>query len=54
MPYLSSSMAAEYLVRAWEVADAHRFTWGCDAWMSEDSYGALLAMEHTLVEASHG
>lgn len=51
MPYLSSSMAAEYLVRAWEVADAHRFTWGCDAWMSEDSYGALLAMEHTLVEA---
>ena len=26
-------------------------TWGCDTWMSEDAYGALLAMEHALAKA---
>ncbi len=48
IPYLSTRAATEYIQTALEVSDASRLTWGCDAWMSEDSCGALLAMEHTL------
>ncbi len=51
IPYLSASAAAEYIITALEVSDAHRLTWGSDAWISEDAYGALLAMEHTLALA---
>jgi len=51
IPYLSTSAAAGYIVTTLEVSDAHRLTWGSDAWMSEDAYGALLAMEHTLALA---
>ncbi len=48
IPYLSTTRAADYIVTALEVSSADRLTWGCDAWMPEDSLGALLAMEHTL------
>lgn len=51
LPYLSLSAAVRYLVEALERADAHRLTWGCDCWVSEDSYGALLAMERALPRA---
>ncbi|NLO45483.1 MAG: amidohydrolase family protein [Clostridiales bacterium] len=51
VPYLSTSRAADYIVTALEVSGSDRLTWGCDAWMPEDSYGALLAMEHTLSKA---
>ncbi len=51
IPYLSSTRAADYIVTALEVSGADRLTWGCDAWMPEDSCGALLAMEHTLSKA---
>lgn len=51
IPYLSTARAARYIVAALEVSDAGRLTWGCDAWMPEDSCGALLAMEHTLSKA---
>ena len=51
IPYLSTTQAAEYIVTALEVSGADRLTWGCDAWMPEDSYGALLAMEHALSKA---
>lgn len=46
IPYLSTSKAVDYLISALEVSGATRLTWGCDAWMSEDSLGALRAMEH--------
>lgn len=48
LPYLSSRKAVEYIITALEVSDAFCLTWGCDAWMPEDSRGALIAMEHTL------
>ena len=51
IPYLSTAAATRYLIESLEIADAHRFTWGDDAWMPEDSYGALLAMEHALSNA---
>ena len=51
IPYLSTTAATQYIIEALEVADAHRLTWGDDAWMAEDSYGALLAMEHALSNA---
>ncbi len=51
IPYLSTTAAAQYIVESLEIADAHRLTWGDDAWMPEDSYGALLAMEHALSNA---
>ncbi|HZK39736.1 MAG TPA: amidohydrolase family protein [Clostridia bacterium] len=51
IPYLSTTAAAQYMIEALEIADAHRLTWGDDAWMAEDSYGALLAMEHALSNA---
>ncbi|NLX93659.1 MAG: amidohydrolase family protein [Clostridiales bacterium] len=51
IPYLSTTAATQYIIEALEVAGAHRLTWGDDAWMAEDSYGALLAMEHALSNA---
>lgn len=51
IPYLSTTAAAQYIVESLEIADAHRLTWGDDAWIPEDSYGALLAMEHALSNA---
>jgi predicted TIM-barrel fold metal-dependent hydrolase len=48
IPYLSTRKAVDYLISALEVSGATRLTWGCDAWMSEDSLGALRAMEHVL------
>ena len=54
IPYLSTTAATQYLVEGLEIADAGRFTWGDDAWMAEDSCGALLAMEHTLTNALAG
>lgn len=51
IPYLSTTAATQYMIEAMEVSDAHRLTWGDDAWMAEDSYGALLAMEHALSNA---
>lgn len=48
IPYLSTRKAVDYLVSALEVGGATKLTWGCDAWMSEDSLGALRAMEHVL------
>lgn len=51
LPYLSTRRAREYLITALEVSDAYRLTWGCDAWMPEDSKGALTAMENVLSEA---
>lgn len=51
IPYLSSHSAKDYLITALEVSDSERLTWGCDTWMSEDAFGALLAMEHTLSKA---
>lgn len=51
IPYLSTTAARQYIIETLEIADAHRITWGDDAWMAEDSYGALLAMEHALSNA---
>lgn len=48
IPYLSTSKAADFLISSLEVSGATKLTWGCDAWMSEDSLGALRAMEHAL------
>lgn len=48
IPYLSTTAAVDYYIKALEASDTHRMTWGCDTWMSEDAYGALLAMEHAL------
>lgn len=51
IPYLSTSAAKDYIITALEVSDAQRLMWGCDTWMSEDAFGALLAMEHCLAKA---
>lgn len=51
IPYLSTAAATQYIIESLEIADAHRLTWGDDAWMSEDSFGALLAIEHALSNA---
>ncbi len=51
IPYLSTHKAVDYIISALEVGGATRLTWGCDAWVSEDSLGALRAMEHVLARA---
>ena len=51
IPYLSTTAATQYIIEALEISGAHRLTWGDDAWMAEDSFGALLAMEHALSNA---
>ena len=48
LPSLSTSAAIRFLAEALEAVDAARITWGCDTWNSEESFGALLAMRHTL------
>ncbi len=50
-PYLSTHAASRFYIEALESSDAHRITWGDDAWMAEDSFGAVLAMEEALSAA---
>ncbi len=51
IPYLSTHAASRFYIEALENSDAHRLTWGDDAWMAEDSLGAVLAMEESLATA---
>jgi hypothetical protein len=51
IPYLSTTKAVDFLISALEVSGATKLTWGCDAWMGEDSLGARRAMEHALTIA---
>jgi hypothetical protein len=49
LPIISPSAAERALHEIVEVGTADKLMWGCDTWSSEESYGALLAFRHTLV-----
>lgn len=48
LPIISTSAAERMCLELLEVGQTHRIHWGCDTWTSEESYGALLAMELVL------
>jgi len=48
LPLISTSACERMLDELIEVGTADKVCWGCDTWTSEESYGALLAMEHVL------
>lgn len=51
LPLISTSAAIRFIREALEVGDTGRFTWGCDTWTAQESYGALLAVRHCLAKA---
>ncbi len=48
LPLISTSAAERMLHEMLEVTTVERICWGCDTWTAEESYGALLAMQHVL------
>lgn len=48
LPIISTAEAGKFLEKILSVGDLSKIYWGCDTWISEDSYGALLAMRHVL------
>ncbi|HHY83312.1 MAG TPA: amidohydrolase family protein [Clostridiales bacterium] len=51
LPLISTSAAEKMLIELIEVSTIDKICWGCDTWTSEESAGALLAMEHVLASA---
>jgi len=51
LPLLSTTEAKDFLIKALEVASAHRICWGCDTLTSEESFGAVLAMRAVFSDA---
>lgn len=51
VPLLSFHAAADAVNRLLDSVNADRLCWGCDTWTAEESYGAVLAMAHTLATA---
>ena len=49
LPLISPSAGRRALHELIEVCDADRICWGCDTWTSEESYGAWLAFQDTLL-----
>lgn len=50
LPIISTSAAERMLHEIIEVGTSNKVCWGCDTWTSEESYGALLAMQHVLAK----
>jgi len=50
LPIISTSAAERMLHEIIEVGTSNKACWGCDTWTSEESYGALLAMQHVLAK----
>ncbi|KNY28855.1 amidohydrolase family protein [Pseudobacteroides cellulosolvens] len=48
LPIISTSASQRMILELLEVGQTHRIHWGCDTWTSEESYGAVLAIEHAL------
>jgi len=48
LPLVCTNKSVEFVINILETVGAHRMCWGCDTWTSEESYGARLAMEHSL------
>lgn len=48
LPIISTSEAKRFLEKLMDIGDISKVCWGCDTWLAEDSYGALLAMKHVL------
>lgn len=51
VPLLSVHAAEEAINRLLDCVNADKLCWGCDTWTAEESYGAVLAMAHTLAAA---
>lgn len=50
MPILSPSATERFLEELLELGNASKICWGCDTWMAEDSFGALLAARHVFAK----
>lgn len=48
LPIISTFEAKQFLEKILDIGDITKIYWGCDTWIAEDSYGALLAMKHVL------
>jgi len=48
LPLISPTASKRMLHELIEVGTSDKVCWGCDTWTSEESYGALLAIRHTL------
>lgn len=48
LPIISTCVAGRFLEKIMDIGDISKICWGCDTWLAEDSYGALLAMKHVL------
>ncbi len=48
LPVISTSASERMILELLEVGQTHRIHWGCDTWVSEESYGEVLAIEHAL------
>lgn len=48
LPVISTSAAERMILELLEVGQTHRIHWGLDTWISEESYGEVLAIEHAL------
>lgn len=48
LPIISTCEAGRFLEKIMDIGDISKICWGCDTWLAEDSYGALLAMKHVL------
>ena len=50
MPILSPSATERFQEELLELGNASKICWGCDTWMAEDSFGALLAARHVFAK----
>lgn len=50
MPILSPSATERFLEELLDLGNASKICWGCDTWLAEDSYGALLAAQHVFAK----
>lgn len=51
VPLLSYNLAADAINRLLDTVNADKLCWGCDTWTVEESYGAILAIAHSLSTA---
>lgn len=50
LPLISTAAAEYFLRQSLDITDSHRLAWGCDTWTAQESYGALLALQHILAK----
>jgi len=51
LPLISPERAIAFVSESVEIVQRGAVCWGCDAWASEESYGAVLAARHILAKA---